>query len=87
MSLNDDDERGGQRQKIKSANNVHLIFQLKASIHREPVLTTYTVDAKFFLEVMKGPMHRFRLEYRDSGSFTFLRDNRPWQHFKCAVTL
>lgn len=49
----------------------------KGSIHREPVSTTYTLDAKLFLEVMKRSMHRFRPDYHDLGSCTFLRDKAP----------
>ena len=55
-------------------------FDSKGLIHREFVPNGQTVNAKFYLEVMKRLMHRIRRirpEYRLPGSWTLLHDNAP----------
>ncbi|VVC38983.1 Transposase, type 1 [Cinara cedri] len=55
-------------------------FVSKGLIHCEFVSNGQTVNAKFYLEVMKRLMpriHRIRPEYRLPGSWTLLQDNAP----------
>lgn len=69
-----------RQQKSKVKTMLIAFFDSKGLIHHEFVPVGQTVNARFYLEVMKRLVHRIRRirpEYKDPGSWTLLHDNAP----------
>lgn len=69
-----------RQQKSKVKTMVIVFFDSKGLIHHEFVPQGQTVNAKFYLEVMKRLVHRIRRihpEYQDPGIWCLSHDNAP----------
>lgn len=67
-----------EKSKIKSM--LTCFYDSKGIVHKEFVPTGQTVNAVFYLGVMKrllARIHRVRPEYRENGSWRLLHDNAP----------
>lgn len=77
-----DEPKPKKTRREKSKIKTHLIcfYDSKGIIHREFVPPGKTIDALFYVEVLKRLVHRIRRirpEYRGEGSWRLLHDNAP----------
>ena len=77
--------RGAEAKKnsprnVKNQVHVDLFLRFQGIIHKEFVPTGQTVDAVFYVGVLKrlvSRIRRIRPEYREEGSWRLLHDNAP----------